>query len=173
MSDAERIPPIENHSVTPLNCTSAEIRKNAISYVNKLSVCNTCILINNISIILIRTVIGALKLLNPATAIKLEISITIVIYLFLICLLIVKFCLTHKLLAISKRFNIHINKIYAVFIILIIIDLSLYISYILLSSDNSITILLLVFSGIVMVFASMIIGAESIYINFKIIYIRF
>ena len=174
MSDGEKIPLIAYHSVNPVKYTSLEEQTNTKkSYLYKLTACNICILITILTIFLIRAGIGILYTLNQTVGIDIETLIIIVItYISLSCLIIVKIRLTRKIL-ISKQFNIYMNKICVVFIILIV-DLSLYIAYYYtLLSDNEIKQTLFILSSVSMVFASMIIGAESIYINFKIIYIRF
>ena len=131
MSDCERIPLIEYHSLNTVKYTLLEKQKNTKSYLNKLITCNICIIINIINIFLIRFGISILYFLDPALSIKLEALIIIIVtaYIFLSCLLIVKVRLTRKILTISKQFNIHMNKICAVFIISIVVDLSLYVAY--------------------------------------------
>ena len=135
MSDGEKIPLIAYHSVNPVKYTSLEEQKSMKSYLNKLTACNICIIINILTIFPTRTAIGVLYFLNPALSIKLEALIIIIIvttYISLGGLIIVKVRLTRKILTISKQFNIHMNKICVVLIILIIlivVDLSLYIAY--------------------------------------------
>ena len=172
MPDDEKIPLIEYHFLNPVKCTSISVQKNAEWYVDKLTWCNICIIINILGIFLIRTAIGVLDLLKSAAA-TLEMLITIVVvimattYIFLICLFIVNQSLIRKLLAISKQFNIHTNKICTVLsIILIIIDLSLYISCYAISSDIGI-IILFILSTIIMFSVCVVIGIEAIYINLK------
>ena len=134
MSDGEKIPLIAYHSVNPVKYTSLEEQTNTRSYLYKLIVCNICILITILTIFLIRIGIGVLYFLDPALLIKLEaliITIIVTTYISLGGLTLVKICLTRKILTISKQFNIHTNKICTVlFIILIIIDLSLYIYHV-------------------------------------------
>ena len=174
MSDGEKIPLIEYHSVNPVKYTSLEEQTNTRSYLYKLIVCNICIIINILTIFLIRTAIGVLYFLNPALSIKLEaliITIIVTIYISLGGLTLVKICLTRKILTISKQFNIHMNKICVVliiFIILIVVDLSLYIAYCYTISDNEIKKTLLVISSTSMLFACIIILIEIGYKDYFI-----
>ena len=165
MSGGKKISMNEYHSLNPVNCTSAEIQINTKSYVSKLTSCDLCILINILTIILIRIVVGILYFLNPALSIKLEaliITIIVITYISLSCLIIVKIRLTRKIL-ISKQFNIYMNKMLIVFIIINIIDLSLYISYYAMLSDNEIKKNLFILSSTSMLVACMIILIEISY----------
>ena len=163
MSDCEKIHLIDYHFVNTVKCTLIKQEKNTKSYINKLTACNICILANIISIFPIRTVIGVLYSLNLAVAVEaLIIIIMVTAYISLGGLTIVKIRLTRKILTISKQFNIHMNKICAVFIILIIIDVNLYISYYAMLPDIEIIVLLAI-STLSMFFAGIIIGIEIIY----------
>ena len=164
MSDCEKIHLIDYHFVNTVKCTLIKQEKNTKSYINKLYACYTCVLVNIISIFLIRAVIDVLYFQNITATVETSIVI-VTAYISLGSLTIVKICLTRKILTISKQFNIHTNKICTVlFIILIIIDLILYISCYAISSDIGI-IILFILSSISRFSACVVIGIEANYIN--------
>ena len=165
MSDDKKIPLIEYHFINPVKYTSLDLQKDTILYVNKLTACNISIIINILCIVIIRTATYVLDLLYPDVAIKLAIliAITVTAYIFLSCLIIVNLRLTHIILTISKHNN-HINKIFKLLIILIVVELSLYILYYAVSS-YTITIILYGLSLINLIFICIVMSIEVTYIN--------
>ena len=172
MPDGEKIPLIEYHFVNPVKYTLLEEQTNTKSYLYKLIVCNICVFINILSILLIRSIVFVLDYLNPAEVIKLEILIALLLvivtlHIMLNCLTIIKVCLTYKILTISKQFKYQIGKSCALFVILIIIDLSLYISYYAILPNIKIEILSILSTSSIFV-AILTVTIEIIY---KIIFI--
>ena len=175
MPDDKKAPLIKNRFVKlvkSIRCTTLlkEQKDIKLYIINKLTVCNMCILINILIIALIQLLISLIEFLYIVKTIKLKIEILIAIiitHIFLGCLTIIKIYFTHKLLTICKHFKIHVSKTCVIFITTIIINVFLFLSYYNILPVIEINMFLRI-SAINLLIAGIIIGIEATYLCINI-----
>ena len=168
MSDGEKIPLIEHHSVNTVKCISLKEQKNMKLYVSKLTLCNKVIFINILCILITQLAVGCLSIKDIIVK-KLDIAILIaatilITHILFGCLTIVKVYLIDKISMNSEKFKPYIYITFAIFVTLFVIIFILFVSYLITMLTAKIYILL-VLSSIILIFEGIIIIIETIYIN--------